>query len=155
MDDDIMDIIPLSSTTSITGATSTPAPEEKTRNITATKQQQISSQKKKRNHYDLFVLIRITPSLRDAGELTTIVNNSLRILFGECQGYKADVLKLMGKDKKNVEMKEYAILQTDYASIDSVCAALTLATPPSFMNEYYRLDVIQIEDDLECIQTKN
>ena len=93
---------------------------------------------------DEFIYIRINPAVRDCGEVNSLLVNSLRILFGDCHYHCASVLQLVGSG----EAKERAVIQTTSMSTSAVCASLILPTPPSFMKEYYCIDILQVERKL-------
>jgi len=99
----------------------------------------------------LFVLVRVSPTLKDVSELTSIISNSTRLLYGDLQPRNVQVLDLMSRNKCRGGFKDHAIIRVDLESVDYMCAALTLSTPPSFMDQFYRIDILQIEKSLECI----
>ena len=101
---------------------------------------------------NIFVLVRITPPLKDPGELSTILGNSIRILFGDCQAHFSEVIQLGNETQDgNDTQKELGIIKTDMSSVNFICAALTLAVAPSFMNTLYRIDILQKKTDIKHI----
>ena len=86
-----------------------------------------------------FILVQSNPPVSDPRELHTILMFSLRSLFGECElhGCVVSVLETRG---------EKAVLQCPHRSVDFVRAALTLCSPPAYLQTTtYQFDCLQID----------
>jgi RNase P/RNase MRP subunit POP5 len=95
----------------------------------------------------VYLLVQSSPAVQDPRELHTILIFSLRSLFGECEPHSClvEVLECVGGGK--------AIIKCPLSSVDSVRAALTLCTPPQYLqSSIYRFDVLQIETSQSKLQ---
>ena len=85
------------------------------------------------------MLIQSSPPVSDPRELHTILMFSLRSLFGECElhGCVVSVLETCG---------EKAVLQCPDSNVDFVRAALTLCSPPVYLQTtIYQFDCLHID----------
>mmetsp|Transcript_8145 Transcript_8145/g.11990 ORF Transcript_8145/g.11990 Transcript_8145/m.11990 type:complete len:113 (-) Transcript_8145:346-684(-) len=95
-------------------------------------------------------LIRTTPAITDPSELGTILNFSLRSLYGDCQPYSHGLSVLQcrrcsGEDSSSTSTSTYeAIIECPSSSLNQVRAALTFPSTPSYFDgALYRFDFIE------------
>jgi len=113
-----------------------------------------------------YLLLRTSPPVFDHRELQTIIDFSLRSLYGEFNPHRVVVLACREPpsdsskaDKKNNAKKaipvrrEYeALLRTDAASVGPVRAACVFCSPPSHLKgTLYRLDCLRVEDSMHLL----
>ena len=100
-------------------------------------------------------LIHTTPAIHDPRELNTIINTSVRSMFGDCQSHTIglSVLKCRPSYSSSYEENENnntyeAIIKCPSKSLPYVRAALTFPLPPSYLQDtLYRIDFIKIDDN--------
>lgn len=105
----------------------------------ATKPSSPSQRRQKTPRSCLLVRVQSEPKLDDARELETILVTSLRALFGEWEHHSCRIkVTRDGETMFRVEC-----LQT---SVAAVRAALTMVTPPAYLDStLFRFDVVQVQ----------
>lgn len=90
------------------------------------------------------VLVRTEPLITDPREMHTIVLFSLRDLWGTLERHSCQLSVASAVDDKGNNSLMRVTCRTD--SIAAVRAALTLVTPPPYIEStLYRFDVVHVE----------
>jgi RNase P/RNase MRP subunit POP5 len=85
-----------------------------------------------------YILIEGKPIVSDPRELQTIVQFSLRSLFGEFEQHSVGMQVVENSGRQ-------AIIKCQTNSVAFIRAALTCCTPPTYLEStHYRFDVLQI-----------
>ena len=85
--------------------------------------------------------VRTTPPIDDPRELVTILTFSLRHLFGELEGYSSTL-----QIRRAVSDATFVVECPSDDSVDDVRAALTMVTPPPYLDEItYQFDVVNVQ----------
>ena len=88
-----------------------------------------------------YLLVESHPAVTDRREFQTILTQSLRELFGELEPHSCLTSVLETRSNQ-------ALVECLEDSVPSVRAALTLCTPPAYLQDSaFRFDVVQIATD--------
>jgi RNase P/RNase MRP subunit POP5 len=82
--------------------------------------------------------VKSLPPVQDPREMMTILTFSLRDLYGEFESYSIGI--------EIVKEQETLIVKCPVQSAKQIRAALTLVTPPLYLEpNHYRFDVVEVE----------